>query len=406
MRRSLFLGCLAASGALAVPAASQPLAIVGARVQTAPDSQPILTGTVIVADGRIRAVGAADTVSIPSGAVEIDGRGLIALAGFQNSHVHFTEEHWADAASKPADVLEQQLERMLTSYGFTTVVDTASFPENTTSLRRRIESGEIAGPRILTAGLALYPPDGVPFYVREAMPEEVLALLPQPGTAEAAREVVRDNREKGADVVKLFTGSWVERGKVLPMTEEVARGAADEARAKGMVVFSHPSNVAGLEVALEAGVDVLAHAVDDTRGFTPEHQARLLRQNVAIVPTLMLFGESRFLWEIGDFVRDHAREGGQILFGTDVGYLTEYDPRREYELLAAMGMSWREIVASLTTAPAARFGESDRRGRIAPGMDADIVLIGSDPAAGVAAFADVRYTVRGGKVIYRKDAHR
>ncbi|MGH9320647.1 MAG: amidohydrolase family protein [Vicinamibacteria bacterium] len=39
-----------------------------------------------------------------------------------------------------------------------------------------------------------------------------------------------------------------------------------------------------------------------------------------------------------------------------------------------MGLSWREILASLTTAPAARFGESDRRGRIAPGMDADLVL--------------------------------
>jgi imidazolonepropionase-like amidohydrolase len=323
----------------------------------------------------------------------------VIAAGFQNSHVHFTEEKWADAASQPAARLTSQLEAMLLRYGFTTVVDTASFLSNTLALRRRIESGEVAGPRILTAGEALYPPNGVPFYLRESMPEEILERLPQPSTAEQASALVAQLARDGADLTKLFTGSWVARGKVLPMPVEIATAAAAEAHRHGQLVFSHASNLAGLEVALLAGVDVLAHALDDTRGLTPAHLARMKDRNMALVPTLKLFGGDRWLFEILDEVRDYARLGGPILFGTDVGYLTDYDPEAEYVLMASAGLGWREILASLTTSPAARLGEESRRGKIAPGMEADFVVLARDPARDVRAFADVRHVVRAGKVI-------
>src|SRR3546814_10499718 len=73
--------------------------------------------------------------------------------------------------------LQSQLQEMLVRYGFTSVVDTGSDPRDTGPLRARIESGEIAGPRILTAMSPLYPPDGVPYSVRDALPPEVLPLL-------------------------------------------------------------------------------------------------------------------------------------------------------------------------------------------------------------------------------------
>jgi imidazolonepropionase-like amidohydrolase len=99
-------------------------------------------------------------------------------------------------------------------------------------------------------------------------------------------------------------------------------------------------------------------------------------------------------------LRAYFRSGGRILFGTDVGYVTDYDPAEEYRQMARAGMSFRDILASLTTSPAARFGESRRKGRIAPGMDADLVLLAADPAGDTAAFSKVRHTLRGGKVIY------
>jgi imidazolonepropionase-like amidohydrolase len=64
-------------------------------------------------------------------------------------------------------------------------------------------------------------------------------------------------------------------------------------------------------------------------------------------------------------------------------------------------MTFRQILASLTTAPAAKFGESARLGRIAPGLAGDIVVLNADPSGDVRAFAAVRYTIRDGKVIYQ-----
>jgi imidazolonepropionase-like amidohydrolase len=125
-------------------------------------------------------------------------------------------------------------------------------------------------------------------------------------------------------------------------------------------------------------------------------------QNVALVPTLkLLANDSRR--DVLDEVRDYARIGGQILFGTDVGYLTDYDPAREYQLMEAAGLTWRQILASLTTNPAGRF-RAARRGRIARGMDADLVVLGTDPSQGSQAFVDVRYTIREGRVLYEKPA--
>jgi imidazolonepropionase-like amidohydrolase len=377
------------------------LAIVGARIFPTPDAPPIDDGVVVVRDGRIAAVGPRASVPVPAGSRTFDATGLFVTAGYQNSHVHFTDPRWADAGTQPAETLNRQLRDMLTRYGFTTVVDTASDLSNTVRLRTRIESGEVEGPRIVTAGFALYPPDGVPYYVRDETPAEMLRLLPQPRTPGEAAGLVRRQTTSGGDIVKLFVGSWVARGKVLPMPQDVATAATEEAHRQGKLVFVHPSNGAGLEVALRAGVDVLAHAVEDTRDTTPDQFRRMRAQNIALVPTLKLFG-GRFAWDVMDEVRDYARAGGQILFGTDVGYLPDFDPTDEYALMGAAGLGWREILAALTINPASRFKESPLRGRIEAGSQADLVVLGRDPVRGPQAFADVRMTIRGGRVIYQQ----
>jgi imidazolonepropionase-like amidohydrolase len=102
--------------------------------------------------------------------------------------------------------------------------------------------------------------------------------------------------------------------------------------------------------------------------------------------------------EFGKF----AALGGQVLFGTDVGYMTDYDPTREYELMASAGLMPMQILASLTTTPAARWNEQSRRGRIAAGSDADLVVLEADPADSPRNFAAVRCVIRGGQVIYTR----
>jgi imidazolonepropionase-like amidohydrolase len=84
--------------------------------------------------------------------------------------------------------------------------------------------------------------------------------------------------------------------------------------------------------------------------------------------------------------------------------MTDYSPAAEYTLMAQAGLSFRRILAALTTAPAARFAADERVGRIAPGQAADLVLLTADPAADAANFAKVAYTIREGRLIYAATA--
>jgi imidazolonepropionase-like amidohydrolase len=377
------------------------IALVGAKIYTAPDEAPITDGTVVVHAGKIAAVGKTGEISFSSGAKIIPCTGKTITAGFQNSHVHFTEpEKWMDSANIPANTLTERFQAMLTRYGFTTVVDTGSLLPNTVEIRRRVESGEVVGPRILTAGAPLYPPNGVPYYIKDSVPPEILKILPQPETPEAAVGVVDSDLDGGADIIKLFTGSWVERGKVKPMPVEVAKAAVEEAHRRGVLVFTHPSNVPGLEVALEAHLDVLAHSIEELDGWNSSYIERMKKANMAMIPTLKLFGEDSDLPKILEEVVSYRHAGGQILFGTDVGYLTDYDPSKEYELMQRAGLTPMQILESLTTAPAARFGESKKRGRVAVGMDADLVVLMGDPNVDARNFAKACVTLRGGRIIY------
>jgi imidazolonepropionase-like amidohydrolase len=100
-------------------------------------------------------------------------------------------------------------------------------------------------------------------------------------------------------------------------------------------------------------------------------------------------------------LRAFADAGGQVLFGTDVGYMTDFDPTDEYVFMQQAGLSFPRILAALTTAPAERFGLAMRTGRLARGLDADVAVIEGDPATDIRNLARVRYTLRGGRVLYR-----
>jgi imidazolonepropionase-like amidohydrolase len=74
----------------------------------------------------------------------------------------------------------------------------------------------------------------------------------------------------------------------------------------------------------------------------------------------------------------------------------------EFTLMSQAGMNYRQILASLTTNPARKFGDADGSGRIAKDMKADLVVLSDDPAQEVTAFAKVRITIRNGKILYQE----
>jgi imidazolonepropionase-like amidohydrolase len=178
-------------------------------------------------------------------------------------------------------------------------------------------------------------------------------------------------------------------------------------------VLAHPQSAEGLKVAVDGGVDILLHTAPEAGRWSDALLAEMRRKNISLVATLKLWkyiglslrrpadAVERFQDAGIAQLRAYTVAGGQILFGTDVGFMTDYDPTEEYLAMARAGMTFKQILKSLTTAPAKRFGMSMRTGIIAPGMDADIVVLGSDPAQGVKAFSNVRYTLRKGRIVYR-----
>ncbi|HMG54837.1 MAG TPA: amidohydrolase family protein [Kofleriaceae bacterium] len=404
------LGLAAAGcGASQRPADADRWVLTGARLYVAPDAPPIDNAWVVVSGGKIEAIGSAPA-DPPSGIRRSAGcSGGVIAAGFQNSHVHFTDAAFAGAAGKARDELQGALTRMTTRFGFTTVVDTASDPANTGALRQRIERGELRGPAILTVGLPLYPEHGIPIYLRD-LPPALLAQLPQPATAEQARAIVRASFEHGARGTKLFIATPQGHGEIRRMSADVARAAADETHRLGGLVMAHPTDPEGVSAAVLAGVDIVAHTTIDSpdpvwsAGLIGEMVAR----HVSVVPTLQLWGYELARNNVPGNVRDRleadaerqlaafSRAGGQVLFGTDAGYMADLDPTKEYVLMAHAGLTPMQILASLTTAPAARWSAAERRGRIVPGYDADLVVLDGDPAADVRRFADVKCTIRSG----------
>jgi imidazolonepropionase-like amidohydrolase len=388
------------------------LAIVDARVYPAPDAAPIEGGTVLMRDGRITAVGPTATVTVPDGATVISGKGAFVTAGFWNSHVHFLPLPLRESATRPAPELDAALSTMLTRWGFTTVFDVASFNGSAQALRKRIEAGEVTGPAILTLDAPFFPKDGAPVYVREML-QQIGAPSAEVANPDQARARARQQLAEGADGVKLFTGAVVGGAiGVLPMDIDIARAVVAEAHRAGKPAFTHPSDMAGLEVSLASDVDVLAHTTPFSGPWSAELVRRLRAADIALVPTLTLFEAelrreavpdqviARFVADAIQQVKVFAAAGGTVLFGTDVGYIDHFDTRLEFELMARAGLDWRQILASLTTAPAARFGQGERKGRIAPGMEADLVLLGTDPAVDVMGYSNVQATIRSGRVIY------
>src|SRR5262249_3000977 len=93
--------------------AADDIALVGGRIYTSPAAAPIDDGVVIVKDGKVAAVGTRRSTAIPTDIPTMNCSGKIITAGFQNSHVHFTEDKWTDAARQPASKLNAQLAEML-----------------------------------------------------------------------------------------------------------------------------------------------------------------------------------------------------------------------------------------------------------------------------------------------------
>ena len=414
MRVLACLLLLIAAPVVAAPVAAGPIMLRPAQVF---DGMAMHPGWQVLVDGgKIVAVGPA--LAVPPGARTIELPGATLLPGLIEGHSHlflhpYNETPWDD------QVLHEPLAmrtirasvaaKATLMAGFTTVRDlgTEGAGYADVGLKKAIEQGIVPGPRMIVATRALvatgaYGPRGFEPGIETPLGAEA---VDGPALVTAVRRQIGN----GADIVKLYADyRWGPGEPSRPtFTQGEMTAAVEAAHSAGRQVTAHASTPEGMRRAIMAGVDAIEHGSEGTADvFKLMHD-----RGVTLCPTLAA-GDAiaRYRgWNGAEPApasvradRDSfalARAAGvTICVGGDVGVFAHGENAREMELMAATGMPGIDVLRAATSGNAKSFGLADL-GRIAAGLLADMVAVGSDPARDMAALRDVRLVMKGGAVV-------
>jgi hypothetical protein len=151
----------------------------------------------------------------------IDCNGLVVTAGFWNSDVHILTPGLLRARELSSEHITAQLQAMFARWGFTTVFYIAFVLENTTLIRRRIESGEVKGPRILSVGEPFWGKEWNA-HLRQRIPGTNHINIPDVGSSPQATARVRQQIRDGANGIKVFVHS-IEADGILTIPLDLAK---------------------------------------------------------------------------------------------------------------------------------------------------------------------------------------
>jgi imidazolonepropionase-like amidohydrolase len=361
--------------------------------------------SVVVADGVIAAVhGPAGPV--PPGAHVMDLPGLTLMPGLVDAHLHLCFDATGDPAGHLAqaddDTLRERMAgaaRRALRAGVTTVRDLGDRGYLALELRDRGPAGG-AGPlpAIVAAGPPITTPGGHCHFLGGAASGE-----------RALRAAVRERAERGVDVIKVMASGGNMTPGSLPYEPQFGaaslRAIVDEAHHHGLPVTAHAHSARSVADAVAAGVDGIEHAtfmaadgVDAPEAVIRAIAARRIAVgwtvgrdpgHVGTVPPQIA---SRMAGLIA--ARRRLYEAGAVLVpGSDAGV----SPAKPHDVLryapgdlAAAGLSPAEILWAMTSRAAQACGLGHRKGRIAPGFDADILAVNGDPLADLAAIRRLR----------------
>ncbi len=385
-------------------------AITGATLFDGTGAGPRPATTVVWEGARIAWVGPDDDADL-AGATVVDAGGGALLPGLIDSHVHLCLEPTPEGVEKVATEPTARLAirsataaKRLLDAGVTTARDMGSREGVAIEVAAAQRSGWMIGARVLAAGRGITPPGGHGWMIG------VEADGP-----DAVRAAVRDEVERGADVVKIFPtggvlGSGAHGFQVTMSLEEVA-AAVDEAHARGRIVGAHVHGAEGVDLVLEAGVDTVEHGT----GVTAEQATRMAAAGVALVPTLAAVDAiARHESELPEALVARAREvlevaaagveraiaaGVTVLPGTDAG--TPFNPPgalvKEMELLAGLGLGSAGVLEAATSRAAAVLRQ-EALGSVDSGQAADLVLVTGNPVDDLQTLASPRIVIQDGKM--------
>jgi len=341
------------------------------------------------------------------GAVDYDLSDLTVLPGLIDTHVHLTSHFEADGRLHQAGGTESPAQTMLHAVGnayrtlmagFTTV-QSLGHPLDA-DLREAIDRGDVPGPRVLTS---------------------LRAVTSATGDADAIRAYVRQLREDGADVIKVFASSSIREGGVRALSDEQIEAACDEGRAQGLRVAVHAYGSEVVSSVIRAGCNSVEHGNrydDETLALFADH-GTFLGFHVGLLWDNYAENRERFIG-IGNYTPEgfarmsQARRIGmrrfretlrnrdvQVVFGTDA--TAGAHGRNAEELVVRVdegGQNPMDALVSATSRAARSLGLEDEIGTAAPGFTADLVAVEGNPLEDVTALRRVRFVMRDG-VVYR-----
>lgn len=386
--------------------------LVSARqVLLGPTADRIDDGAVLSADGVITAVGprAEIAAAAPPGTVHHDHPDATLLPGLIDGHMHRVLEPGRDAFRAVREDDDATLEAAMATAaaallgaGITTARDLGDRGYLALRVRDAIAAGEVPGPRILAAGAPLTPPGGH-CHVMGGVVDGPAAI----------GERIAEHAAAGVDLIKVMaSGGQTTAGGAAMWESQFGRDALSivvtEAARHGLSVAAHAHGTQAIGDAVGAGVATVEHCTFMTGPGTSEQSPEVVAEMVSR-GTVVCTGSSADWRRLGALIGDEAYDlmsrvrgladaGVRVVPGTDAG-LTPFGA-----LAAALGrhrdfgFTPEEILDMATGGAASALGLDGITGRLAPGMAADLLVVGGDPVADLDRLADVRLVVAAGRV--------
>ena len=415
------VAALAAFAALAALAAHAEPVVIEADGYLDVVAGRIVRPAVIVVDGE--KIAAVNPASRPAGAKVLALPGHVLLPGLMDAHTHLNyiiDEGWetepvrftgADFAMRAIPHAEKTL-----LAGFTTVRDLGTgLGFSDVALMKAIDRGWVVGPRVIPAGHALSITGGhcdqTTGLAPGVVPPEFVS-----GSADGVDEVLKAVRyqiKHGAKVIKICATAGVLSFEgpagAQQYTLEELRAAAEEAHRHGLRIAAHAHGTEGIIASSEAGIDSIEH-----NSMMTDEAAAIIRKNGSYVtPNLHLIDaldveslppplaeKQRYLAPLAvESFKRALRNGLKVAFGTDAGVFPHGDNAKEFTARVKHGDTPLNAIRSATIVNAELFGTPDR-GKIEPGLLADIVAVAGDPLEDVKLLEDVRFVMKGG-VVYK-----